>query len=349
MKNTFLLTLLLSFAFICQSTAFGSTPNLSVNSDNEIVKVSPKIKKFCNRFNKRIKRYKWRHIICNPKTWIWEEKYITPKGYPLVYQIFEHGNPKSTTLIMCGVHGDELPSSYQCIHLVRDILFDNPKKYADSKIIIAPLVNPDGFFIRRPTRQNGRGVDVNRNFPTEDFDRDAIRSWKKKYRSTKRKYPGIKGGSEIETKFQMDLISKFMPDKIISIHSPYGWLDIDATPKSDPTMDEPDGMQYGPFRSLFDTAKDIGMEMSKKSNNFPVTNFKIFPGSLGNYAANERRIPTYTVELPTSSYRKAHTYWKLMAKAYRTAIQYQIPTRFSKRRKNLEMNASLETINSSKK
>ena len=39
----------------------------------------------------------------------------------------------------------------------------------DKKIVIAPLVNPDGFFSKPPKRTNSRGVDINRNFPTRDW------------------------------------------------------------------------------------------------------------------------------------------------------------------------------------
>ncbi len=294
------------------------------------------VRKFCDNINKEFKRYKWRKIVCNPFTWIWEEKWITAKGNPLLYQIFNRGIPETTTLFICGVHGDELPAFYQCVHLVRDILFDNPNDYKNSKIIVAPFVNPDGFLLKRPTRQNGRGVDINRNFPTKDFNTKAISNWKKKYKSSPRKYPGPAGASEVETQFQIMLISRFNPDKIISIHSPYGWLDIDTIPRHDPYMDEPDDLQYGPFRTLFDTSRDIGKEMSKKSNNFPVTNFRIYPGSLGNYAAHERKIPTYTLELATSNAYKAHEYWNRMHKAYSSAISYIIPKRFAKKRENID-------------
>ena len=42
------------------------------------------------------------------------------------------------------------------------------------RIIIAPLVNPDGFVRQNPTRTNANGVDPNRNFFTEDWHSKAI-------------------------------------------------------------------------------------------------------------------------------------------------------------------------------
>ncbi|MGP8154830.1 MAG: M14 family zinc carboxypeptidase [Smithella sp.] len=35
-------------------------------------------------------------------------------------------------------------------------------------IVIAPLLNSDGFLSTPSTRVNANGVDINRNFPTKD-------------------------------------------------------------------------------------------------------------------------------------------------------------------------------------
>ncbi len=285
-----------------------------------IKKKDQTVKQFCEKINKRFRKYGWRRIVCNPNTWNWDKQYISPKGHPLLYKEFTSGRPKSTTLIFCGVHGDELPVMYLCIHMVRDIIFDNPKLYNNQQVVVAPMINPDSFLIDNPTRQNGNGVDINRNFPTKDFDAKAIMQWKKSTRSSIRKYPGSVGGSEIETKFQMDLIERYKPDKIVSIHSPYGWLDVDS-PNNIVNGDEPDGYD---FRSFLMKSKIVAAEMSKRSNNYKVINFRVYPGSLGNYAAKERGIPTYTLELPTSSYRKAHEYWLQFRKALRGAVQFVI-------------------------
>ena len=89
-------------------------------------------------------------------------------------------------------------------------------------IIVAPLINPDGFFSKPQKRTNGRGVDVNRNFPTKD--------WKQGKKD--RYYSGPDANSESETKFQIALINRFKPTHIISIHSPLGCYDYDG-PSSD--------------------------------------------------------------------------------------------------------------------
>ena len=66
---------------------------------------------------------------------------------------FEFGDEKqnnnNTTLIMCGVHGDEITPVKFCFDVLED-LRKNPKTVANNHIIIAPLVSPDSFFKNKP-------------------------------------------------------------------------------------------------------------------------------------------------------------------------------------------------------
>jgi len=79
-------------------------------------------------------------------------------------------------LFLGGVHGDELPTVYLMFKLAHYVK-DNPALFKDKCIVIAPLVNPDGFLSASPTRVNASGVDINRNFPTKDWQASAIRQW----------------------------------------------------------------------------------------------------------------------------------------------------------------------------
>lgn len=72
--------------------------------------------------------------------------------------------------------------------------------------LIATL-NPDG--LRRRTRQNVRGVDLNRNFP---FD------WRGGGRAFDPFYPGPRAGSERETQALMMLIGRVRPDLTLWYH-----------------------------------------------------------------------------------------------------------------------------------
>ena len=100
--------------------------------------------------------------------------------------------------------------------------------FAAHRVIVAPLVAPDSFLKKYPSRTNARGVDVNRNFPTKDWKADAIRLWKTRYGSAKRRFPGKVAKSEQETYFQINLINRYKPQKIISVHAPLTIIDYDG-------------------------------------------------------------------------------------------------------------------------
>lgn len=283
----------LSFSIVAQGQVLPSVTTDNAEYD--------KLDEFCTRVNGSFKKYRWNKIICNPKRWKYEK--ISTQGDPLIYQtFFANPNSKKNTFIFCGIHGDELPSTYLCIHLVRDIIFDNPELYKNSNIIIAPLVNPDSFFFKKPSRLNANGVDLNRNFPTKDWDRLALHLWKNHYSSAKRRYPGPEAASEVETQFVVDIIKRFNPERIISVHGPYGFWDYD----------------YLGSKTEWKKVKRTAHKLGKMSRNFPVKDFRVFPGSLGNYAGSDLQIPTYTLELNSVRSQDSHYLWM----RFRNSLRY---------------------------
>ena len=60
--------------------------------------------------------------------------------------------------------------------------------------------------------------------------------------------------------------------------------------------------------------------MSDKAGKYRINNYPFFTGSLGNWAGNERRIPTYTLELPNSDWTKTKKFYN----TFRTAIHHAI-------------------------
>ncbi len=267
---------------------------------------------FCSEVNAKFREFEWDKIICNPERWETYDYSVT--GNPLLYQEFgfEDNNANvPVNLVLCGVHGDEPTGIYQCFHLVRDIIFDNPQAAGKFKLVVAPIINPDGFFMN--TRVNVNGVDINRNLPTKDWKRKAHKLWAKK--KDPRRYPGKNSGSEVETKMQEFLIDKYRPDKILSFHAPLGFLDFDGPG---------DRKNYNLLR-VERRAKRVGFRIQKNTNQFlKFTDFRFYPGSLGNYAGNEKKIPTYTVELPSAQTSKAHEYWSIMRVALIKAMSYEI-------------------------
>lgn len=168
-------------------------------------------------------------------------------------------------LVFGGIHGDEWTTVSLVLNWIQDLNQNRPSGL-DWRLI--PLINPDGFFLRPSTRVNANGIDLNRNFPTPDWEARAHKFWQAQTRKNPRRNPGLTPGSEPETQLVIEQIERYKPDVILSLHAPYGLVDFDG-PYQAP-------MRFGtlPFRKL-----------------------KAFPGSLGSYAGGFLGIPVVTVEL----------------------------------------------------
>lgn len=270
--------------------------------------LAPAVKNFCDQLSGKFQEYKWSGPGCELFDWINVRK--TAKGTPLVWTTFgveKSPAAENTTLVLCGVHGDEITPVKFCFDLLNELRTNHTFK--DKLVVVAPLVSPDSFFIKRPTRTNAAGIDVNRNFPTADWKKDAIKKWKMAYRGDKRKFPGHKPASEQETIFQMNLIKRYRPNKVITVHAPLTILDYDG-----PSLKA----------EANKTALELLEQMSQKSAGYKVSNYPIFPGSLGNWAGKENRIPTYTLELPNSNPQETDKFWGLFKDAVIYAIDHKM-------------------------
>lgn len=274
-------------------------------------KNSLKVKKYCKKIDQYFTKYKWGKSHCEDYSWNHvRNSYL---GHPIVWHIMgdeqlHKVTPQNTTLILCGVHGDEITPIKFCFDILRD-LKHTPEVVKDKLVVIAPIVTPDSFFKKYPTRTNARGVDINRNFPTRDWNRDALKMWRHRYRSDKRRYPGKKALTEHETIFQVNLIKRYKPDKIISVHAPLTLIDYD-------------GPETGHKHASF--GKELLIQMSNKAGKYRINNYPFFPGSLGNWAGNERGIPTYTLELPNSDWTKTKRFYLTFRKAIHHAIDHEL-------------------------
>lgn len=249
--------------------------------------------KYLQDLSKQNDRYGWKDI--KPDGIAWEYHRLTRNRHPLVFTYF--GKPTGDSILFLGgVHGDELPTVYLMLKLAQ-YLKEHPEVVKDKCIVIAPLVNPDGFLKQTPTRVNASGVDINRNFPTRRWNPDAHKQWETKGKKNPRYHPGPAAGSEQETLFQVALIKRFKPQKILSIHSPLNFFDYD-----------------GPSADLNSFEK--WMEKICKEANHPLKKFGYYPGSLGNYAGQERNIFTLTLELPTSDPKLGSEYFQKFQPAF---------------------------------
>lgn len=269
------------------------------------------IEDFCRQIADVERSYRWNVDTDGCGNAIsWKSAFKSHENRPLIYS--EFGSGENVTLIFGGVHPDEI-TPISLVFRFANYLQSKPglidKK---SKVVIAPLINPDGFLNGRPMRTNKNGVDVNRNFFTKDWYVSAKSWWHEKRQRSSRHFPGQIPNSEIETLYQIWLIETFRPDKIISVHAPLGFYDYDG----------PGERKGGALTESEKKAKRLVVAMSHSSRNYKVVDYSFYPGSLGNYAGNERGIPTITLELETIDAHKVDDYWRQFSPGLEQAISF---------------------------
>ncbi len=191
------------------------------------------------------------------------------QGAPILFKEYlpmEDRQSRGRVLLVGGIHGDEY-SSVSIVFKWMGILDEHHTGLFHWRIV--PLLNPDGLLRQEAWRMNANGVDLNRNFPMPGWEDLAPRYWVEQTNSSPRYFPGKKPLSEPESRWLVDEINGFSPDVIVAVHAPHGVVDYDG-PRSGP----------------------------RKLGRLYLNLLGTFPGSLGNYAGVQRRIPVVTVELP---------------------------------------------------
>ncbi|WP_394700458.1 M14 family zinc carboxypeptidase [Thiomicrorhabdus sp.] len=226
---------------------------------------------------------------------------------PLTYREFTPDDPTNPAhngkiLFISGIHGDEY-TAISITYLWMQAMLKHQYKSTQHWLFM-PLANPDGLLGKNPaTRMNANGVDLNRNFPSPDWDRWALKYWKHRYAKNPRRYPGPAAASENETKWMVQVIEEFQPDAIISVHAPYGLLDYD-------------GPEYA-------TPNKIGILKHRELGTFP--------GSLGRYAGEYLEIPVLTLELRAANTMPGEAEIIQMWQDIEDWVQEQVPTLRAKR------------------
>ena len=194
------------------------------------------------------------------------------KGQPLWVRDIQPDDARLRVLVLGAIHGDELSSASVALHWIQ--LAEQMAAPWSQAIAwrFVPALNPDGLLSTPPRRVNANGVDLNRNFPTPNWERDAKVYWEKRTRKDPRRWPGPKPLSEPESAFLHSEIQRFKPNLIVSIHAPYGVLDFDG-PSVPPS----------------------------KLGRLYLDQVGIFPGSLGNYGGVRKGVPVVTIELPNAT------------------------------------------------
>ncbi|MFQ5660660.1 MAG: M14 family murein peptide amidase A [Gammaproteobacteria bacterium] len=191
------------------------------------------------------------------------------EGTPLLYKEYpplDKRKPLGRVLLIGGIHGDEY-SSVSIVFKWMKIL----DKYHSGLFHwhFVPLLNPDGLLRKNSQRMNAHNVDLNRNFPMQDWEITTRNYWVNKTKRNPRRYPGLGPLSEPETSWLANEIRDFQPDVVVSVHAPHGIVDYD-------------GPKDGPYKLGRLYLQLVGT----------------YPGSLGNYAGIQKQIPVVTIELP---------------------------------------------------
>lgn len=175
-------------------------------------------------------------------------------------------------VVFGGFHGDEpkgVDAAQRLIKALADTLTNRESHGQSTAWVVVPVVNPDGYDDRR--RKNANGVDINRNFPTEN--------WQKALRRNSRMYGGIAPASEPETRAAIEVIEHIKPRGVITIHS----------------------ISNGRECNNFDGPGESLARILARENGYPVTPSIGYPtpGSFGTWCGAERNIPTVTLEFPS--------------------------------------------------
>ena len=207
---------------------------------------------------------------------------MSVEGRPIMYSVL--GQDSDVTFIMATIHGDE-PAGTPLANYLLKYLNQRPELLLGRKVVILPIANPDGLATN--TRHNANDVDLNRNFIADNRNDN--------------KESGPSPISEPEAHIINDLILQYKPDRIVSIHQPYGCIDYD-----------------GPGEFL---AHQMALYCD-----LPVKKLGARPGSLGSYAGVELGIPIITFEmLENDSNLTSEMLWQKYGKAILAAILFPNP------------------------
>ena len=219
-------------------------------------------------------------------------------GVPIFHVDHKTAKPKARNILAFAlIHGDEKPAGT----VARSWLERLQTVETRSNWRIVPILNPDG--LKKSTRTNGRGVDLNRNFPTKNWEKDAVGYWTKHTKKDPRRFPGESSGSEKETQCAMKHIAEFQPDFVISVHTPLAVLDFD-----------------GPKVSTL-----------PKFGKLPWKSLGRFPGSLGSYMWQDHSRPVATVELAGNQVLETFDqYEKLQDVLGTVATEVTVPAKLEK-------------------
>lgn len=132
--------------------------------------------------------------------------------------VFLPDSKTADLVILAAIHGDEAETTVAVSEALRCI----PR--GDLRAAVILCGNPDGML--RGTRGNGRGVDLNRNFPTSNWSPDPVH-YKSRANDARdiALSPGAEPASEPETRALISLLERLKPRAVVSLHSALACVD----------------------------------------------------------------------------------------------------------------------------
>jgi hypothetical protein len=186
------------------------------------------------------------------------------EGRPIEALAFGAG--PALLLVHAGIHGDE-PGAVALAERFAVWL----ASASDARVVVVPAANPDG--LAAATKDNARGVDLNRNFPARSFG--AARSDDARPSPSARYDPGAHALSEPESAALAALIEAERPRRLVAIHQPLRCVNWD-----------------GPAERLASAMAAACGWPAVADVGYPT------PGSFGARYGVDLRLPVITLELP---------------------------------------------------
>lgn len=168
-----------------------------------------------------------------------------------------NANYEKNILVIGVFHGDEPQGEYFIKEFIKI-----PKAEFKNRVIYIPRLNSNN------ERKNKNGVDLNRNYPTKNWELGDKNS---------NYYGGSSSASEIETKTIIKLAEEIDFSAIITIHAPFKIVNYDGPEEK--------------TRPLAEKISEITGYPIQKEIGYPT------PGSFGTYMGLEKEIPTITIEV----------------------------------------------------
>lgn len=187
---------------------------------------------------------------------IYHDKYILSQTQQdRLLQVEQFGNGELPIVILATIHGTESIGT-PLLNQMSTNLYQNAAWTAGRTIYCISMVNPDGFVGQ--TRGNRENIDINRNFPTENFGR----GW----------FHGDAPLDSTEAEILMSFLMEIQPKRVLSIHQPLNGIDYD-----------------GPSKELAEELSAVsGIRIHKLGSR---------SGSLGTFLGVEMNIPVITLEI----------------------------------------------------